>query len=256
MTDTSSPQPRYAVYYAPPRSAALWQLAQSWLGRDCESGEILERPALDGVSAEDAEAATGSPRHYGFHGTLKAPFRLAPGVSLRRLHDSLGAFAAARQPFQAPPLKVSAIGPFLALTFSTPSPEMESLAAAAVQELDPLRAPLSDAELQRRLAGGLSPRQEELLRAWGYPYVLEEFRFHMTLTGPIAEESRREVLRSKLTALFRPVLAEPVPVGEISLYSQNSAEKPFTLVDRFRFGAGPTASVEGSADSVEGPVIS
>jgi putative phosphonate metabolism protein len=256
VTDSHSPQPRYAVYYAPPRSSALWQLAQSWLGRDCESGETLAPPALDGVSAEDVEAATSSPRHYGFHATLKAPFRLAPGASLRRLHDSLGAFAAGRQPFQAPPLKVSAIGPFLALTLSTPSPEMESLAAAAVQDLDDLRAPLSEAELQRRLAGGLSPRQQELLRAWGYPYVLDEFRFHMTLTGPIADQGLREMLQTKLAALFRPLLADPVPVGEICLYSQDSAEIPFTLVDRFRFGAASSASVGGSADSVEGPAIS
>ena len=255
-TDTNSPQPRYAVYYAPPRSSGLWQLAQSWLGRDCESGDILERPALDGLSAEEAEAATRSPRHYGFHATLKAPFRLAPGASLRRLHDSLTGFAAGRQAFVAPPLKVSAIGSFLALTLSTPSPEMESLAAAAVQDLDDLRALPTEGDLQRRLAGGLSPRQEELLRAWGYPYVLDEFRFHMTLTGPIADQGRREILQTKLAALFRPLLADPVPVGEICLYSQDSAEMPFTLVDRFRFGAAATASVEGSADSVEGPAIS
>lgn len=256
MTDTPSPQPRYAVYYAPPRAGALWRLAQRWLGRDCESGEVLERPALDGLSAEGLEAATRSPRHYGFHATLKAPFRLAPGASLRRLHDSLGTFAARRQPFRAPPLKVSAIGPFLALTLSSPSPEMESLAAAAVQDLDDLRAPLTEGELERRLAGSLSPRQEELLRNWGYPYVFDEFRFHMTLTGPIADQGQREALQTKLAALFRPVLADPVPVGEICLYSQGSAEVPFALVDRFRFGAASTASVEGSADSVEGPAIS
>ncbi len=256
MTDSQPPQPRYAVYYAPPRSSGLWRLAQSWLGRDCESGETLDRPALEGLSAEEIAAATSSPRHYGFHATLKAPFRLAPGVSLKQLHDSLGAFAARRQPFPAPPLQVAAIGPFLALTFSTPSPEMESLAAAAVQELDGLRAPLSEGDLQRRLVGGLTPRQEELLRSWGYPYVLEEFRFHMTLTGPIADPGRREALQTKLAALFRPVLADPVPVAEICLYSQDSAEMPFILVDRIRFGAAPAACVEGSADSVEGPAIS
>ncbi|MEO3430363.1 DUF1045 domain-containing protein [Pelagibius sp. CAU 1746] len=256
MTVSQPPQPRYAVYYAPPRACALWRLAQRWLGRDCESGETLEQPLLEGWTAEDISSFTGSPRHYGFHATLKAPFRLAPGASLRHLHDSLGAFAAGRQAFLAPPLEVSAIGPFLALTLSTASPEMESLAAASVRDLDGLRAPPSEADLQRRLAAELSLRQEELLRTWGYPYVLDEFRFHMTLTGPIADQGRREALRNDLQTLFRPVLADPVPVTEICLYSQNSTEAPFTLVDRFRLAGEPAAPFEKSAGGASGATLS
>ena len=232
---TSALQPRYAVYYAPPKDSALWACAQRWLGRDCESGQTLDQTVPKGWTEADIAAATRSPRHYGFHATLKAPFRLAPQTSIRDLHQRLTAFAAAQQPFEAPPLEVSAIGPFLALTLSAPSPRMEALAAVAVQQLDELRAPLQEDELQRRLGSGLTTRQEDYLRAWGYPYVLEEFRFHMTLSGPL-DPAPRERLRASLTELFRPHTTTPFKVGEICLYSQNQRDEPFYLVDRLRLG--------------------
>lgn len=254
MSETS--QARYAVYYAPPRDGELWQLAQSWLGRDCETGTMLAPPALEGWSAEDIATVTQSPRRYGFHATLKAPFRLLPGRSPGDLYAALGAFAGRRRPFQIPALKVSAIGPFLALTLSARSPEMEDLAAAAVQELDSLRAPLSAQDLQRRLDSDLNDRQRDLLHRWGYPYVLDEFRFHMTLTGPVADAERRQALQTKLAALFRPLLKEPVPVHEICLYSQEAPEAPFALVERFGFGRGAASAAKGGADSLEGPAVS
>ncbi len=253
MTETS--QPRYAVYFALPRESGLWRLAQRWLGRDCESGETLEQPALDGWAGDEITRVTESPRRYGFHATLKAPFRLAPGSTPQDLHRSLAGFAARQHPFVAPPLTVSTIGPFLALTLSASSPEMAALAAAAVRDLEPLRAPLNDKDMARRLAAELSPRQEELLRRWGYPYVLEEFRFHMTLTGPLADPERRARLQTALAELFRPELAEPVPVEEISLYSQPSAEQPFTLVGRYALGKAAAAPEKPAADSVEGQTI-
>ncbi|WP_340119640.1 DUF1045 domain-containing protein [Pelagibius sp. 7325] len=248
---TDHPEARYAVYYAPPAAGGLWRLAQQWLGRDCETGTLLEPPPLDGWTAAEIAAATESPRHYGFHATLKAPFHLAPGRSPGQLRDALADFAAGRRAFLAPALKVSAIGPFIALTLSAPSAEMQALADAAVRDLDGLRAPLAERDLQRRLDKGLSARQEALLRAWGYPYVLEEFRFHMTLTGslvpPAFEIERRERLQTQLAALFRPALSEAVPVGEICLYSQATRDQPFRLAERFRLGAAQTASASGQA---------
>jgi 2'-5' RNA ligase len=221
------------------------------LGRDCESGEALEQPALDGWTAPELAATTASPRRYGFHATLKAPFRLAPGSSMGDLYESLAVFAVRQRPFQAPPLKVSAIGPFLALTLAEPSAEMTALAAAAVRELEPLRAALTEIDIQRRLASGLTPRHEELLRRWGYPYVFDEFRFHMTLTGPMADPQQRLRLQAQLAALFAAELADPIPVREISLYSQDSADAPFALLDRFPLGAGREL-----ADAEQGQAIS
>jgi putative phosphonate metabolism protein len=233
------------VYFAPPAESSLWSLAQRWLGRDCERDAMLEPPEVDGWTREEIAAVTESPRRYGFHATLKPPFRLAPDLALRDLHDKLAGFAAGRQAFVAPPLKVSAIGPFLALALSQPAPQVQALADAAVKELDELRAPLSQQDLERRLGKGLTPRQENYVHRWGYPYVFEEFRFHMTLTGPIQETERRERLQSQLAALFRPELGSPVPVGEISLYSQENSERPFLLVDRFRLATATAGVAQG-----------
>ncbi|WP_422367088.1 DUF1045 domain-containing protein [Pelagibius sp.] len=228
--------PRYAVYYALPRRNALWALAQDWLGRDCETGRLRTPPKLEGWTAAELAAATESPRHYGFHATLKAPFHLSPDCTLQQLRSSLSRFALDQPSFTAPPLKVSAIGPFLALTFSEPAPAMETLAAEAVRDLDVLRAPLSEESVQRRLAKGLTPRQEALLRRWGYPYVFEEFRFHMTLTGPLADRQKRERLQEALAEYLASALDQPTPVQEISLYSQADTHSPFMLEERFSLG--------------------
>src|SRR3546814_12026459 len=59
-TTRDAPRPRYAIYYALPAESALWQRAQAWLGRDCESGEMLAQPALDGWRAAEIAAATAS----------------------------------------------------------------------------------------------------------------------------------------------------------------------------------------------------
>lgn len=232
---------RHALYFAPPADSALWRLAQRWLGRDCETGETLEQPALDGWSRDEIAAATESPRHYGFHATLKAPFRLAPDSTPTALREAVIALAARLPAFQAPALQVSVIGSFIALTLSVPCPQMQALADATVRELDPLRAPLTEAETARRLKSGLTAGQEALLRRWGYPYVFDEFRFHMTLTGSLADVQRRERLQRALATLFRPVLAEPVPVCEICLYSQPDRDRPFRLAERFPLAKGKTA---------------
>lgn len=230
-----SQNPRYAIYYAPPKDSGLWSTAQRWLGRDCESGQALTQEIPDGWLADEIDAATESPRRYGFHCTLKAPFRLPPAATPEDLMSALTAFAARQKPFEAPPLKVSAIGPFLALTLSVPSPEMEALATAAVQAFEPFRAPLRAEETERRIAGGLTPRQQELLKAWGYPYVMEEFRFHMSLSGPL-EAARRDRLQAALVKVFQGHTIEPFAVDEVCLYRQNETGAPFLLIERMRFG--------------------
>jgi putative phosphonate metabolism protein len=221
---------RLALYLAPAEGSRLETLAAAWLGRDLTGAEV-ERPAL-ARSINDWAALTESPRHYGFHGTLKPPFALAEGRSEAELEGMAETLARDRAPFVAPPLEVAVLGSFLALRPTAPAPDLNALAAACVMEMDAFRAPQSEAELDKRRGQGLTPGQEAMLVRWGYPYVLDEFRFHMTLTGPIPDPARREALRDALAAYFAPALDAPLAVGEIALYRQPDRLAPFVLIRR------------------------
>ena len=130
-------------------------------------------------------AITEKPRKYGFHGTLKAPFRLAEGVRESDLVTEATGLVSSKPAFEMPALQITRLGSFLAFIPQQPSAELQQLASSLVRELDTLRAPLNDAELVRRRSAGLTPAQEMLLTKWGYPYVMDEFRFHLTLSGKL-----------------------------------------------------------------------
>lgn len=232
------PQRRYAIYYAPERGSALDRFGGRWLGRDAWTGEPLDPLSLDGLTRERHREITAGARRYGFHATLKPPFALAAGCSAQALYEAVAEFAARQAPFAAPPLMLTSLGGFLALVPSQPCAMLQGLAAAAVRELDAFRAPPSPAELDRRRAAGLSARQEAHLRRWGYPYVMDEFRFHLTLTARLdaPERARIACLLEPLTA---PLCRDPLPVESICIFEQETRAAPFRIVGRFRLGGGP-----------------
>ena len=227
---------RYAIYYAPEDSTNLWRFGTEWLGRDPLSGEALPQPAPGGLAPSFVAAATESPRHYGFHATLKPPFALAPGTYAAHLIHALDEFAARQAPFEAPKLDLTRLGRFLAFTLAEPDPRMAALADACVRDFDRFRAPPPPEETEKRRAAGLSARQEELLARWGYPYVMEEFRFHMSLTGslPAGDLDRIE---TALRPVAAPFCAAPLSIGSVCLYWQKTRATPFTLIRRFAFRA-------------------
>jgi hypothetical protein len=147
---------------------------------------------IDGADAGSWTAFVREPRIYGFHATLKAPFYLAKGSNEADLERAVLDFAAAQPAVLAGELAVRELGSFIALVPNTPRPALDRLAQACVREFDRFREPMSGPERERRLAAGLSARQIENLDRWGYPYVFQDFRFHMTLTGslPLPERSR------------------------------------------------------------------
>jgi putative phosphonate metabolism protein len=228
---------RYAIYFAPPRDTALARFGDGWLGRNIETGRVLPQPALATMPASRLTELTEAPRHYGFHGTLKPPFRLADGDDTRRLHASLARFAARQAAFAIPRLMLKTIGCFLALRPAAPVPALDALAAACVEAFDDFRAPPEPTELARRAAAGLTPRQAELLARWGYPYVFDEFRFHLTLTGDVADAGERAAVQAALLPLLEPVQAEPVAVDALCLFRQSDRAAPFRLIERFPFGS-------------------
>ena len=219
---------RYAIYFAPPLNDPVSRVATNWLGRNPFTDEIVEAPEITGLSSAEIAFHTAMPRRYGFHGTLKAPFRLAEGMSEDDLLGALAEFAESVQPFEIDCLEISQLGPFFALVPRSPVPDLEDLAARATREFEQFRAPLTEAEIERRNPEKLTPAQLANLHRWGYPYVFDEFRFHMTLTGPVdAENSTR--IEQALHTFFDPVLSEPVEVRNVALFVEEEKNAPFRV---------------------------
>jgi 2'-5' RNA ligase len=186
---------RYAVYLAPPPESALWRFGSAVVGRDAASGEARSGFAPDGFDAAAWRDMTTEPRRYGFHATIKAPFRLAEEANRSELSDALAELAQQWRPFAAGRLAVSTLslgeaGGFVALTPPAPSPEIARLEERVVRGLDPFRAPLNDAERARRDPSRLTARQRETFERWGYPYALADFRLHFTLTNAVDDSER------------------------------------------------------------------
>ncbi len=235
QSDMAQAAARYALYWAPPAGSVLDRLGAAWLGRDAENGAPLPRPAIAGFVPKQIDAITAEPRRYGLHGTLKPPFRLAAGSTLAELEGAVQGFAAARAPVVAPPLKLAQVDRFVALMPASPTASINTLAQDCVEHFDGFRAPLSEKELERRRASPLTPAQESNLHRWGYPYVAEEFRFHITLTGSL-EASIAEALIPELKMFFAPVLTEPLELRDIVLFVEPSPGAAFRLQRRFAFG--------------------
>lgn len=219
---------RYAIYFAPPSDDRLSQTASRWLGRDAFTGGALDCPENPAVGREEQMALTTEPRRYGFHGTLKAPFELTSGRGEADLIAAFDEFAAEIEPFEVPEIALHQIGPFFALVSADPCPPLQRLAEQAVRRFEPFRAPLSEADLARRNPDRLTQRQREYLAAWGYPYVFEEFQFHLTLTGSVPEDMQRP-MRKALETVFAEFIGKPLAVSTIALFAEERRGAPFTV---------------------------
>ena len=228
--------PRYAIYYAPEPGSPLAEFGAGWLGRDCATGEGRPMPAVPGVPEDRFAAITRSARDYGFHATLKAPFHLKNERSLAELEAAAQDFAAARAPIVVR-LGLRSLGGFLALMTTPPDSRVTTLAADVVRDLDGFRALPSDAELARRREADLSAQQEALLQRWGYPYVMGEFRFHMTLSSRLPDGPEREAIVAALEPRAAAVTRDPVAIDAIALFVQERKGGAFVMVRRFPFTA-------------------
>lgn len=234
---------RYALYFAPRPEEAFAAVANRWLGRNAETGQGLGR--FGGHAAGERLATlTAEPRLYGFHGTLKPPFVLREETSEAELLAAVGAFARSRRAFPVPSIRLAALSGFLALVPSQPCDALQELADGCVTEFDRFRRPAGADELARRRAAGLSPRQEVLLEQWGYPYVLEEWRFHLTLTGRIADAAERAAVAERVERQFAGFLGKPLPVRDVCVFRQPAAGRPFTVLARFALGGGRRVRTE------------
>jgi hypothetical protein len=124
---------------------------------------------------------------------------------------------------------VDSISGFIAVVPAQPSAELLQLAADATREFDPFRAPLTPEDRARRNPAKLTPRQCEYLDRWGYPYVMEEFRFHMTLTGRL-DSARREPVMAMLRERFAAIGLKTIAIDRIALFREDHAGARFRIV--------------------------
>lgn len=218
---------RYAIFAVP--DGALYEQGAAWLGWDARTGHMVPHPSAPGLPRSVPEL-THAPRKYGFHGTLKAPFRLASGLTKQDLHSALTAFCRHRAPVVVPQLRVARLGQFAALVPSAPCPALQDLAACVVAGLAPCCAQLDAKEMARRRKAKLTPAQDRLLRYWGYPYVFEEFKFHMTLTGRF-EMAETRAVEQALQTHFAQTLARPFTVESLCLMGE-ALDGQFQLLER------------------------
>lgn len=233
--------PRYAIYYAPPPGTALDHFGAELLGYDAFNGDDLSFPGAILDKAPDWRELTSDPRKYGFHATLKAPFALTPGRSEADLISACATFAATPRAIPVIAPIVGSISGFIAVIPSEPPPALIRLAADCVGAFDRFRAPLTDADRVRRNPSALTQAQRQHLDRWGYPYVMEEFRFHMTLTCRLDANSREPVL-SMLRDRFAATGLDTLPIDNITLFRQDDANARFRIIGQY--GLAP---VEDSA---------
>ncbi|HTC99955.1 MAG TPA: DUF1045 domain-containing protein [Bradyrhizobium sp.] len=230
-----APFPRYAIYYAPAQGSFLDQFGAEMLGYDAWIGAALPFPGGVVEQMPDWRELTQDPRKYGFHATLKAPMSLN-GRRESELHAACADFA--RQPRLIPKITpvVNPISGFIAVIPETRSAELEQFAADCVRAFDPFRAPLTAEDRTRRNPSRLTPRQVEYLDRWGYPYVMEEFRFHMTLTGRL-DETRREAVLAMLRERFARLNLTELAIDRVALFKQTDAKARFEIIGDWQLRA-------------------
>ena len=223
---------RYAIYFAPTEDTLLWQAACRWLGRNPRTEGDLMQPEVVGFTAERIRLLTASPRLYGFHATLKPPFKLATGCTRTQLADAVRELAVTLIGFKLPPLELAPLDGFLALQPAAESVELRGLAETCVAVLDCFRAPPGVEELARRRAVGLSKGQEEMMARFGYPYVFDQFRFHLTLTERL-QAADADALQPWLTRYFAESLTQSLRCEDLCLFAQDRPGEVFRLFQRF-----------------------
>ncbi len=225
--------PRYALYYVPPPETPLYRLGASLLGYDAYAGLALPFPGGIEEELPDWRELTASPRPYGFHATLKAPFALAADRQEEDLRAACAAFAAAPRAVPVIEPAVELLDGFVALVMRQPSDALDSLAADCVRAFDAFRAPLTARDRARRNPAALTADQVALLDRWGYPYVMEAFRFHMTLTGrlPVA---RQAAVRATLQEWFATLDLGTLAIDRLALSRQDEAGAPFQVLAHWR----------------------
>lgn len=228
---------RVAIYAAPSPDSDWWERGSEWLGRCASRRCGLPMPEIARVDPAVQMAVTADPRRYGWHATLKAPFRLSPQFNLWALREQVAAIGRDHRAFDLGDLQVTRLGAFLALQPERAPAALGALADDCVRRLQPLAEPLNEAELARRRHAALTPEEDALMLAWGYPWVFDKFRFHFSLTGPLTGVADDVVGRLWVAAARQFGALPPMRLDRLSIFIEPSPGADFVLLEQLELGA-------------------
>ncbi|MGJ8589384.1 MAG: DUF1045 domain-containing protein [Yoonia sp.] len=207
---------RYAIFYTP--AGPLAAFGAEWLGWDSANGQAVAHPDFGQI---DVAAVTQTPRNYGLHGTLKAPFYLAQTTDVTELRNTALAFAARQSAFSIGAVELRRDNGFVALRPTIDTGVLRDFASRVVKTFDPFRAPLTEADIARRRQADLSDRQDQQMLDWGYPFIFDDFHFHLTLSGSLDAETAAQIIAA-LSPHLDPIVPKPFVVDAITLMGQDS----------------------------------
>ncbi len=226
---------RHAAYFAPAEHSPLAQLGAQWLGRCAQSRLALRQPEFPTISPETLRACTAAAARYGWHATMKAPFALKLGVEMDAVPKAFSSLAQSKKALTLPPLTLRHMGDYLALVPDASFSALQELAFDCVRALHPLAAPLSDQQLVQRRLTPLTASQDAMLLQWGYPFVGDEFQWHMTLTSSLKglTDGQLKALQEAAVQWFGPVLNQALELDAISWFVEPMAGGDLYEAQRF-----------------------
>ena len=227
---------RYAIYFTPDDKSELAAYGATVLRRTPVDASDWLNPDLP-VSFPDTSAwhdQIKKPAHYGFHATIKAPFELAQGQSADKLITDLEAFCQNKTPIILDGLAPVRSSRYDALAFKQQPDEIPILASDCVTQFEVYRAPLTAADIERRNPASLTESELANMHRYGYPFVLNDFNFHMTLSGQNNRDDNAWFVW--LQDLYLAMVKETPIMDRLCVFYQIDRQSPFTRIEEFKFG--------------------
>lgn len=224
---------RCAIIFVPPADNALTQAASAWLRRDVYTGAALSS-SVEGLIERDHAFVTAIPRRYGLHAIMKPIFSLAPGRPLAELDRQLKSFCSRLESVTVD-LHLAAMDGCFCLALARRNADLDMLAARVVAEFDGFRANVPLEPLGEREQPALTGRQISNLMNWGAPFVFDQFRFSLALTGPVDRRERQHV-EHVLRRFLGPLIETTVSVDQLCVVVEPEPLAPFIIHSVHRFG--------------------
>jgi len=224
---------RYAIYYTPRPGTALASFGRSWFGR-ANDGATLQAFSDSGLPGSGFAKIPAAPGHYtGLHALFRAPFGLREDAGLDALKSRLITFAARRKAVETGPLTLARAGRYLVLRPVEPKPALDWLAAQCISAFEDFATdPDHDDDDDNR---HLSDYQRLLLKSFGHAHVMSEYRFSITLTGPL-DKTHLERVSQALWPVIEEICVSGVTVDGLSLFGDAGGRTPMRLIGRYRLG--------------------